>query len=58
VSEKPTSALPKEDTKELHHFVSDAPFDLRSVQTLTPEQEKIYFAGICGRAMHDEPVGL
>ncbi len=44
MSEKPASALPPEGTTDLPHFVSDAPFDLRSVQTLTPEQEKIYFA--------------
>ena len=38
------SSLPPEGTKDLPHFVSDAPFDLRSVEKLTPEQEKIYFA--------------
>ncbi len=38
------SPLPSEGTETLPHFVSDAPFDLKSVQRLTPEQEKIYFA--------------
>ncbi len=38
------SSLPPEGTQTLPHFVSDEPFDLRSVQRLTPEQEKIYFA--------------
>ena len=38
------SSLPPEGTKDLPHFVSDAPFDLRSVEKLTPEQERIYFA--------------
>lgn len=39
-----TSPLPAEGTRELHHFVSTDEFDLRSVEKLTPEQEKIYFA--------------
>lgn len=39
------SALPPPDTANLPHFVSTAPFDLRSVEKLTPEQEAIYFAG-------------
>ena len=38
------SPLPPEGTVDLPHFVSIAPFDLRSVEKLTPEQEKIYFA--------------
>ncbi|MGI9364333.1 MAG: ABC transporter permease [Rhizobiaceae bacterium] len=38
------SSLPPEGTKELPHFVSEAAFDLQSVEKLTPEQEKIYFA--------------
>lgn len=38
------SSLPPPDTETLPHFVSEAPFDLRSVEKLTPEQEKIYFA--------------
>lgn len=40
-----TSSLPAENTEVLPHFVSTAPFDLKSVETLTPEQEAIYFAG-------------
>ena len=39
-----TSPLPPSGTAELPHFVSDEAFDLRSVEKLTPEQEKIYFA--------------
>ncbi len=39
-----TSSLPPEDMQTLPHFVSDANFDLRSIEKLTPEQEKIYFA--------------
>ena len=42
ITNKP--GLPPEGTIDLPHFVSDAPFDLRSVEKLTPEQEKIYFA--------------
>ena len=38
------SSMPKEGTADLPHFVSDAVFDLKSVEKLTPEQEKIYFA--------------
>ncbi|MFD0914971.1 ABC transporter permease [Pseudahrensia aquimaris] len=38
------SPLPPPDTPTLPHFVSDAPFDLQSVEKLTPEQEKLYFA--------------
>ncbi len=38
------SALPPKDTEKLPHFVSDAPFDLQSIEKLTPEQERIYFA--------------
>ncbi len=38
------SSLPAENTAELPHYVSDAEFDLRSVEKLTAEQEKIYFA--------------
>ena len=39
-----TSSLPPEGVATLPHFVSDAEFDLQSVERLTPEQEKIYFA--------------
>ncbi|MEM9676446.1 MAG: ABC transporter permease [Pseudomonadota bacterium] len=39
-----TSPLPQQGTAALPHYVSKAPFDLRSVEKLTPEQEKIYFA--------------
>ena len=39
------SSLPSEGTAELPHFCSTEPFDLRSVEKLTPEQEEIYFAG-------------
>ena len=39
-----STSLPPENTADLPHFVSEAPFDLRSVEMLTPEQEKIYFA--------------
>ncbi|MEL6948047.1 MAG: ABC transporter permease [Pseudomonadota bacterium] len=38
------SPLPAQGTEALPHFVSSEPFDLRSVEKLTPEQEKIYFA--------------
>ena len=38
------SPLPPKGTATLPHFVSTAPFDLRSVEKLTPEQEEIYFA--------------
>ncbi|WP_156798566.1 ABC transporter permease [Ahrensia sp. R2A130] len=38
------SPLPAEGAGALPHFVSTAPFDLQSVEQLTPEQEKIYFA--------------
>ena len=38
------SPMPPPGTPALTHFVTDAPFDLRSVEQLTPEQEKIYFA--------------
>ena len=38
------TSLPPENTAQLPHFVSDAEFDLQSVNRLTPEQEKIYFA--------------
>ena len=44
MSNQPNPALPEEGTSTLPHFVSDTPFDLRSVEKLTPEQEKIYFA--------------
>lgn len=44
MSNQPNTALPEEGTSTLPHFVSDTPFDLRSVEKLTPEQEKIYFA--------------
>ena len=36
--------LPDEGAAVLPHFVSSEPFDPRSVQAMTPEQEKIYFA--------------
>ncbi|MEL7430345.1 MAG: ABC transporter permease, partial [Pseudomonadota bacterium] len=39
-----TSPLPQQGTADLPHYVSRAEFDLRSVEKLTPEQEKIYFA--------------
>ena len=39
-----STSLPPENTAELPHFVSDAEFDLRSIEKLTAEQEKIYFA--------------
>ena len=38
------SALPPENTEKLPHFVSTEPFDLESIEKLTPEQERIYFA--------------
>ncbi|MEE9315418.1 MAG: ABC transporter permease [Rhizobiaceae bacterium] len=38
------TSLPPEGTGDLPHYVSDAKFDLRSIEKLTPEQEKIYFA--------------
>ncbi len=38
------SALPPKDTDKLPHFVSTEPFDLQSIEKLTPEQERIYFA--------------
>ena len=38
------SALPPKDTDRLPHFVSREPFDLLSIEKLTPEQERIYFA--------------
>ena len=39
-----SSPLPPEGTADLPHYVSPTPFDPRSVEKLTPEQEKIYFA--------------
>ena len=36
--------LPPPNTSELPHYVSSTPFDPRSIEQLTPEQEKIYFA--------------
>ena len=33
-----------EKPSDLPHYVSQAPFDARSIEKLTPEQEKIYFA--------------
>ena len=36
--------MPVEGTAKLPHFVSSDEFDLQSVERLTPEQEKIYFA--------------
>jgi len=38
------SSLPPKDTQTLPHFVSKEPFDLQSIEKLTPEQERIYFA--------------
>ena len=35
------SSLPPEGTRELPHFVSDAQFDLRSVEKLTPERRSL-----------------
>ena len=40
----PASPLPPEGTADLPHYVSPEPFDARSIERLTPEQEKIYFA--------------
>ena len=40
---RPQSPLPPAGT-EMGHFVSDKPFDPRSVENLTPAQEKIYLA--------------
>ncbi|MEM7302101.1 MAG: ABC transporter permease [Pseudomonadota bacterium] len=38
------SALPPPNTGKLPHYVSEEPFDIRSIEKLTPEQERIYFA--------------
>ncbi len=38
------NALPPKDAEKLPHFVSREPFDLQSIEKLTPEQERIYFA--------------
>ncbi len=38
------SSLPPKGTDRLPHFVSKEPFDLQSIEILTPEQERIYFA--------------
>jgi len=38
------SPLPPQNTAELPHYVSSTPFDPRSIEQLTPEQERIYFA--------------
>ncbi len=38
------SSLPPKDTQTLPHFVSKEPFDLQSIEKLTPEQERIYYA--------------
>ena len=36
--------LPPEGAAQLPHYVDTEPFDPRSVQAMTPEQERIYFA--------------
>ena len=36
--------LPPPDTAHLPHYVSPVPFDPTSIEKLTPEQERIYFA--------------
>ena len=38
-----TSPLPPSG-KEMGHYVSDAPFDVMSIEKISPEQEKIYLA--------------
>ncbi len=38
-----SSSIPS-DGEAISHFVSQAPFDLQSVEKLSPEQEKVYFA--------------
>ncbi len=38
------NTLPPKDTDKLPHFVSNELFDMQSIEKLTPEQEKIYFA--------------
>ncbi|MEM9470928.1 MAG: ABC transporter permease, partial [Pseudomonadota bacterium] len=38
-----TSPLPPPG-KEMGHFVSDAPFDVMSIEKISPEQEKVYLA--------------
>lgn len=38
------SSLPPKGTDRLPHYVSKEPFDLQSIEKLTPEQERIYFA--------------
>lgn len=40
----PSSPLPAHGTEEMTHYVSDKPFDPRSVERLTEAQEKVYLA--------------
>ena len=40
----PPTPLPPPGTAALPHYVSPDPFDPRSIEKLTPEQERIYFA--------------
>ena len=40
---KMTSPLPPPG-KEMGHYVSEAPFDVMSIEKISPEQEKVYLA--------------
>lgn len=44
MNENNKTPIQRDNNNELIHYVSTKPFDVHSIETLTPEQEKIYFA--------------